>query len=366
MDTRYTWCRICTESFPGEFQLVNHMAKKHYESELPYRCEVCNFTTSIYFSIVNHFRVEHKDSPYVQCHYCLSVKTINSSSAASFSFRMLQHLQKHTSQQGKCKSCSLSFYSKYLLDEHKKKDHVSRSNVAGLQRYKVPSGHNRIMFRPWVKRGASSNTQLVHLQASNTVAISSTLQRLDSLRINVGGEDRKYYCIECDASLTLDQHFKAYQKCTKCAYSTCCRNMLSKHAQVFHPNGKTKIGYYRIGPPIILPQPLYCICGFSTCSGNHLARHLALCEGGRKSAYPSMMDAMVYRGDPMTPSALALSSLGLTRMLPGSVTPAPTPVVETNEPALDMSHFMSMSMDVDEENEDDPPPIMPLSVELND
>lgn len=56
MDTRYTWCRICTESFQGEYQLVNHMAKKHYESELPYRCEVCNFATSIYYSVIDHFK----------------------------------------------------------------------------------------------------------------------------------------------------------------------------------------------------------------------------------------------------------------------------------------------------------------------
>lgn len=348
MDTRYTWCRICTESFPGEFQLVNHMAKKHYECELPYRCEVCNFTSSMYYSVISHFKVEHKGSPYVQCHYCLSVKTINSLSAYSFSLRMLQHLTKHNSQQGKCKSCVLTFYSKYLLDEHKKKDHVSRINVVGMQRYKIPEGHTRIMFRPWVKRGATSNAPTVHMQITNTVAISTTLQRLESLVVDVD-EEKKYYCIECDGNLKLEHHFRAYQKCTKCTYSTCCRNMVSKHAQVFHPNGKSKSGCYRIAPPIIMPEPMYCICGFSTRSGNHLARHLALCEGGRLSAYPSMLDAMVYRGDPMTPSALALSTLGLSRMLPGSVTPAPSTPQETGEPSFDMTHFMTMSMDVDEE-----------------
>ena len=58
-----------------------------------------------------------------------------------------------------------------------------------------------------------------------------------------------------------------------------------------------------------------------------------------------MLDAMVYRGDPMTPNALALSTLGLSRMLPGSVTP---PQPQVSETTFDMTHFMSMSMDVDE------------------
>lgn len=55
LDGRLLWCRICTEGFSSEYNLVNHMAKKHYESELPYRCEVCNFVTSIFYSLIDHF-----------------------------------------------------------------------------------------------------------------------------------------------------------------------------------------------------------------------------------------------------------------------------------------------------------------------
>lgn len=358
MDSRYTWCRICSEYFPGEYQLVNHMAKKHYESELPYRCDVCHFATSIYFSVIDHFNKEHKDTPYVQCHFCLNVKFITAASASTFSQRMFQHLQKHISQQGKCKLCVLSFYSKYLLEEHKKKDHASCVQVRGLQRYKVPAGQTRIMFRPWVQRSnTSGNNSNVTFYSStrqySLVAISSTVEVLTNLTINTGDEDRSYYCIECDACLTLENHFKAYLKCTKCNYATCCRNMISKHSQIFHPTGRSKRGLYNIGPPIILPKKLFCICGFSTRSGNHLARHLSVCEGGRKSAYPSVSDAMVYHGDPITGGALSLANLGLSNIaisgiLPGASLPPTTSDGAARDSNLDMAHFMSMSMEVDE------------------
>ncbi|XP_045607816.1 uncharacterized protein row isoform X3 [Procambarus clarkii] len=359
MDQRFTWCRICSESFTGEYPLVNHMAKKHYESELPYRCEVCHFSTSIYFSVIDHFNKEHKDTPYVQCHYCLNVKFITATSASTFSQRMFQHLQKHASQQGKCKFCVLSFYSKYLLEEHKKKDHASCAQVRGLQRYKVPAGQNRIMFRPWVKRLSATNNTSSTYNATNRqnslVAISSTIEVMTNVTITLDTEDQSYYCLECDASLSLENHFRAYQRCTKCTYATCCRSMISKHSQVFHPTGRSKRGYYNIGPPIILPKPMFCICGFSTRSGNHLARHLSMCEGGRKSAYPSMSDAMVYNGDPITVDALSLANLGLSNIAISGILPETTLVSTmpdaqtTRDQTLDMTHFMSMSMEIDEE-----------------
>ena len=65
------------------------------------------------------------------------------------------------------------------------------------------------MFRPWVRKNTSSHSPIVRLQASNTVAISSTLQRLDGLVVDIDDDvDAKYYCIECDGSLTLEDHFR--------------------------------------------------------------------------------------------------------------------------------------------------------------
>lgn len=64
------------------------------------------------------------------------------------------------------------------------------------------------------------------------------------------------------------------------------------------------------------------------------------CEGGRKSAYPTVLDAMVYHGDPITGGALSLANLGLANLIPGPST--------SDLGGIDMSHFMDVSMEVED------------------
>lgn len=348
-DVNQRWCRICCESMSTDHQLVNHMIKKHQESEMPYRCEICNFSTSFYFSLVDHFDKEHNSSANIQCHYCLVTKVLSPSGASTFSMRVFQHMQKHKSQTGKCKHCVLTFYSKYLWEEHRKKEHVSRANTLGLQRYKLPTGARAIHFRPPPKKldynaltnpaGPKGNAQTSFNQNS-----FFTLKTHDNLVINAiddddDEDDQSFYCIECDGNIQLDGHYKSYQKCIKCPYATCCRNMMVKHVSVFHPSRGKKIPY-RIGPAIELTNSMYCVCGFSTHSGNHLATHLAKCEGGRYSAYPSMSAARPGGYGPMVSM----------------------PAREI--PAFDMSHFLNQTMEV--EDDADEPMEMPLAVEIDD
>ena len=47
---------------------------------------------------------------------------------------------------------------------------------------------------------------------------------------------------------------------------------MSVHVQLFHSK---EVADYSLGRPVMLESPLFCCCGFSTTSGNKLAKHLA-------------------------------------------------------------------------------------------
>ena len=59
----------------------------------------------------------------------------------------------------------------------------------------------------------------------------------------------------------------AYLCCTKCRYSSCCSRALSIHVQLFHG---PKTPQFTLGHPSMLPNEVFCVCGFSTKSGNKM------------------------------------------------------------------------------------------------
>merc|ERR1711978_312375 len=93
-------------------------------------------------------------------------------------------------------------------------------------------------------------------------------------------------CHECGRSMTAANHYVAYLCCTKCRYSTCCSKSMAAHNDLFHgPAPKP----FNLGKSTILKEPMYSVGGFSTTSGNKMAKHLA--TNGWKSAYPSRQEA---------------------------------------------------------------------------
>ena len=254
-------------------------------------------------------------------------------------------MQKHA-MKNKCKSCQLCYYSKHMLQEHKNKDHINCSKAANFKKYKIPSDREGkpITFRPPSKtnvtfqKGVESQGDSIYLKPS--LAFSTTLSVTPKLKINVSDHSM---CVECEEKMKTTGHFVKYQKCTKCPYATSCMHMVVRHSAVFHPNGtkKCKALPYVIGPPIKLSSPMFCICGFSSQSGNHLAKHLAICEGGRKSAYPSYANAMGITGNPSLDEYIK-AARAMTRD-----SDAPSP------PLHDLTPFMTMNMETNENMEVD-------------
>ncbi|CAB4066601.1 POGZ [Lepeophtheirus salmonis] len=109
-----------------------------------------------------------------------------------------------------------------------------------------------------------------------------TIER-DMVMYNVEKED----CGECSKRITNPGHFAAYLCCTKCRYSTCCSKAISVHYNLFHGSSKP---VYTLGAPCILDDEIFCVCGFSTISGNKMAKHMGIF--GCKSAYPNKETAI--------------------------------------------------------------------------
>ena len=49
-------CRICEKDHDSQLVLQNHMKNCHNTCEMPYICHLCNFRSSIYSDVVDHFK----------------------------------------------------------------------------------------------------------------------------------------------------------------------------------------------------------------------------------------------------------------------------------------------------------------------
>ena len=103
-------------------------------------------------------------------------------------------------------------------------------------------------------------------------------------------------CHECGRSMTAANHYVAYLCCTKCRYSTCCSKSMAAHNDLFHGPARKNIQSsvllllspildvqnklhisakpFNLGKSTILKEPMYSVGGFSTTSGNKMAKHL--------------------------------------------------------------------------------------------
>ena len=49
-------CRICEKDVDSQSTLRQHMRQHHAACEMPYICQLCNFRSSIYSDVVDHFK----------------------------------------------------------------------------------------------------------------------------------------------------------------------------------------------------------------------------------------------------------------------------------------------------------------------
>ena len=49
-------CRICEKDHESRTALTTHMRQNHCACEMPYVCQLCNFRSSMYSDVVDHFK----------------------------------------------------------------------------------------------------------------------------------------------------------------------------------------------------------------------------------------------------------------------------------------------------------------------
>lgn len=69
-------CIICQGRFNNLHFLTTHLQKCHCQLELPYVCSACNYRSSSHRDVVRHFYDDHKKQNFLQCPFCLSVRSI--------------------------------------------------------------------------------------------------------------------------------------------------------------------------------------------------------------------------------------------------------------------------------------------------
>ncbi|CAJ0932434.1 unnamed protein product [Ranitomeya imitator] len=138
-------CKICELSFDSEQILLQHMKDSHKPGEMPYVCQVCNYRSSVFVDVDNHFRTTHENTKSLLCPFCL--KVIKSGTP------YMQHYMKHQNKGVlRCPKCRLQFLTCKEKMDHKTQHHRTFKKPKQLEG--LPPG-TKVTIRASV--GVSSN-----------------------------------------------------------------------------------------------------------------------------------------------------------------------------------------------------------------
>lgn len=263
------FCKICLKTFDSKLDFLRHMSRTHVKLELPFVCGICSYRSSFHSDILDHFSHIHERTDKLLCPKCLKIYSLFTEKGylPCIPNTYIDHLQLHLKREYRCSKCCLSFLSEFSLKQHIEKDHVSFCNIQEVEKktsvidtkMPVPDEMN-------IKFAQKKAHCLKPLIQKSFVA-----QNFEDLAFyNLDDEN----CLECKTSLSKKDHLGAFLCCTQCQYSTCCSKASYQHYSNFHEQNRK----FKLGKPIILKKTLFCICGFYSCSGNKIAKHLVLCD----------------------------------------------------------------------------------------
>lgn len=306
-------CLICLEKFSTYRLLEQHLERSHVSCEMPYRCRVCKYQTSVHTQLIDHFYAQHQTSWFLLCPLCLDTFTMESDATCTgFStghFQYLAHLKSHSNatsaSRNRCKSCLLTFLHPKQLDYHVQTDHKSMiTNLATRPfsysiKYQLPSSKVTssspvdVKFTPSnpskssvaspasispAKNNTSKPAMKPSLQDIAPDLVPTVSRRYPHFSLKDTSLSSGHKCIECAEELKKKNHFPAYMCCPSCRFSTSCAESMRKHQLEVHEQTSKDNSKPKLGSVFALSETVKCKCGFTSTSGLDVGRHFTECR----------------------------------------------------------------------------------------
>uniref|UniRef100_A0A9J8AWI1 Zinc finger protein 280D n=1 Tax=Cyprinus carpio carpio TaxID=630221 RepID=A0A9J8AWI1_CYPCA len=294
----HTTCQHCYRQYSTPFQLQCHIESAHspFEStskslHFSHRVYsflgrwflVCNYRSSFFSDVDNHFRTVHENTKDLLCPFCLKVLR----SGHMYMQHYMRHQKKGIQRCGKCRLNFLTYKEKV---EHKTHFHRTyrkprkleglppgtkvtiRASVSGAQMgsetsskaYIIPTSPEttkqpvRIAAnttKPNVNGGKAKTTNQFSWNRSNQN------NELRSLKLPSGGNR----CVECLSEVMGPYaHYPLLLRCNICKYRSSCQKAFRQHMFRFHGNSsKVRFGKVRKTPHGLRSLTLVCLkCDF--------------------------------------------------------------------------------------------------------
>ncbi|KAM9294584.1 pogo transposable element with ZNF domain [Gastrophryne carolinensis] len=271
-----TKCKICEWAFDSEPLFLQHMKDTHKPGEMPYVCQVCSYRSSIYAEVDTHFRLNHEDTRYLLCVYCLKVfKNGN-----AFQQHFMRHQKKSVYH---CNKCRLQFLFAKDKIEHKLQHHKTFRKPRQLEGLKPGTKVTIRASRGPARFNSMSNTDtptMVPPPPASDVA-SNLRHPVDNFPSPLAYPARplevKQTCLECSFDVPdYHSHFPTYVVCSLCRYGTCCsrayaNHMINNHVPRKSPRYSSLFKSSRPSEEMVMTCSA---CPFMTRIGDAMAKHL--------------------------------------------------------------------------------------------
>ncbi|XP_072283653.1 pogo transposable element with ZNF domain isoform X2 [Pyxicephalus adspersus] len=266
-----TKCKICEWAFDSEPLFLQHMKDTHKPGEMPYVCQVCSYRSSIYSEVDTHFRLNHEDTRYLMCVYCLKVfKNGNA---------FQQHFMRHQKNVYHCNKCRLQFLFAKDKIEHKLQHHKTFRKPRQLEGLK-PGTKVTIRASRGPQRSNSMTPDTPMMLPPPDMAPQTIRHPVDNFPLVAFPNrvlEEKQSCLECNFDIPdFHNHFPTYVHCSLCRYGTCCsrayaNHMINNHVPRKSPKYRSLFQSCKPSEELVMTCSS---CPFVTRIGDAMAKHL--------------------------------------------------------------------------------------------